>query len=67
MNEFYLLMTTEIHVIFFGPAEEAQEICRETGAINFVLDLLTTGKDAVKIAAMYMLGCACEKNGKCQT
>ncbi|XP_033647525.1 telomere repeats-binding bouquet formation protein 1-like isoform X2 [Asterias rubens] len=43
-------------------SEEAQEICRETGAINFVLDLLTTGKDAVKIAAMYMLGCACEKN-----
>ncbi|XP_071784088.1 uncharacterized protein [Asterias amurensis] len=43
-------------------SEEAQEVCRETGAINIVLDLLTTGKDAVKIAAMYMLGCACEKN-----
>ncbi|XP_022081545.1 uncharacterized protein LOC110974305 isoform X2 [Acanthaster planci] len=44
-------------------SDEAKEFFRECGGINFVLNLLTsTEEDKVKIAALYMLGCACEKN-----
>ncbi|XP_038054493.1 telomere repeats-binding bouquet formation protein 1-like [Patiria miniata] len=42
---------------------DAQEYFRECGGINFVLNLLTSTEDVkLKIAALYMLGCACEKN-----
>ena len=54
-----------LSVLNFVVPEEAQEFFRECGGINFVLNLLTSTQDSrVKIASLYMLGCACEKNGE---
>ena len=44
---------------------QAQDNFRESGGLNFVLNLLTTCRDESVIeSAMYALGCATEKNGK---